>query len=331
MAALRPCSAALVFTSRAAMPRVNSLPFRPALALTPAAPAHLLRRLPKLLGVCSAGAAAVVPTAAGLGAGGCRGVISRGLAGSRDTPSDKMHPGKLTRLIKQCGDVGQLRGVVEEHAESFNHIHVSDAWVELRRMPSVGGRGEEEALIQQLQDVTGKTVQEMDARLLANVVRSMASLHESGRIVLDDALAGKLLDRAKATVGDFNPQDVSKLAWALATMGVKPDAVLLEAMQKRAIATAGDFKAQNVANLVWALAKMGVKPEPGLLKAMQGQAIAMAGGFTPQAGANIVWALATLGVKPDAGLLEAIEVGAITTTKRWSNLLKKGSKGSRMG
>jgi hypothetical protein len=239
-----------------------------------------------------------------------------------------MHAVKLTRLIKRCGDVRQLQGLVEEHGGGFNHIHVDAAWVALRKMPSLGGGGEEEALIQKLQVVTEETVPQMDARAVAIVARSMAALHERGRMVVADALGEELLHSAKAKVEDFNPQDVSKLFYALATMGVKPDVVLLEAMQKRVIATAGDFTPQHVANLVWALAKMGVKPEPGLLEAMQERAIATAGGFTPRASTNLVWALATMGVKPDAGLLEAMEVPATATA---GDLTPRGSQSSRKG
>ena len=84
MAAPRPRSTVLALASRAAIPRVDPLPFRSALALKPAMPAHLLRRL-SLGGRARPGdgAAAGVPTVVGLGAGGCRGGISRGLAGSR--------------------------------------------------------------------------------------------------------------------------------------------------------------------------------------------------------------------------------------------------------
>ena len=333
MAALRPRSAAPAFESRAAMPRGNSLPFRSAFALTPAVPAHLLRRL-SLGGRARPGdgVVAAIPTAVGLGAGGCRGCVSRGFAGSRgvstggrgrgsngpnggqggrEQGSAPSPSGKLTDLIKQSNSVSRLQYLVDKHVESFNQIHVSDAWVSLRKVRELGERGEAEALLQHLQEITGETVQEMEAWTVASIVRSMATLYACGRImVVDDALAGKLLDRAEATAGDFSPQDVSKLVWALATMGIKPEAGLLEAMQRQAIATVRDFKPQNVANLVWALAKMGVEPEPGLLKAMQRRAMQMAGGFNPQAAANLVWALAEMRVRPDPGLLEAMEVRA---------------------
>jgi hypothetical protein len=200
MAALRHRSTAPVFASRAATPRGNPLPFRSALALTPAVPARWLGGRAR----SAVGADALVPTAVGLGAGGCRGGVSRGLAGSRggstggggpdgrlgggghgSAHSREIHPGKLTNLIKQCGDAGRLQGLVEEHGGSFDHIHVSAAWVTLK-MRSVGERG---ALLQQLQDVTWQTVQAMGAREVANVVHSMATLHGSGRMVLDDELA----------------------------------------------------------------------------------------------------------------------------------------------
>ncbi|KAJ1464508.1 hypothetical protein T484DRAFT_1922940, partial [Baffinella frigidus] len=57
---------------------------------------------------------------------------------------------------------------------------------------------------------------------------------------------------ALATMG--SKADARLLEWALATMGSKADARLLEAMQGRATATAGDFNPQNVGNLLWALA-----------------------------------------------------------------------------
>jgi hypothetical protein len=68
--------------------------------------------------------------------------------------------------------------------------------------------------------------------------------------------------------------------WALAKMGVTPEAGLLRAMQERATAVAGEFNPQEVSNTVWALAKMGVTPEAGLLRAMQGRAGAGAGEFS---------------------------------------------------
>jgi hypothetical protein len=106
--------------------------------------------------------------------------------------------------------------------------------------------------------------------------------------------------------------------WALATMGVKPDAGLLETMQRRATATAGDFNPQNVANLMWALATMGVKPDAGLLEAMQRRARAMAGDFNPQNVANLMWALACFGTSHNqlsGAMAESMAVQLLSMTE----------------
>ncbi|KAJ1483183.1 hypothetical protein T484DRAFT_1801270, partial [Baffinella frigidus] len=258
VAALRSGFAAPAFASRAAPHRGNPLPGRSELALTPAVPSQLLRFL-SLGGRARPGGAARVgadallstavglgagPTAVGLGAGGCRGGVSRGFAGSRGgstggggnwskgpdgrqgggghggAPSRKIHPGKLTNLIKQCSDVGGLQGLVVEHGGSFNHIHVSAAWVTLRKMRRLGGGGSEEVLVQQPQDLARQTVHSMGARGIVNIVHAMGKMAESRRIVVDYELAGELLGRAKATVGDFEPQGVANLVWAMAKMGI---------------------------------------------------------------------------------------------------------------
>ncbi|KAJ1466839.1 hypothetical protein T484DRAFT_1860543 [Baffinella frigidus] len=68
--------------------------------------------------------------------------------------------------------------------------------------------------------------------------------------------------RATAAAGEFKPQEITTLMWALAKIGVdQPDAGLLEAMQDRAKVRVGDFKPQEIANLMWALAVMGITPE----------------------------------------------------------------------
>ena len=59
---------------------------------------------------------------------------------------------------------------------------------------------------------------------------------------------------------------------------------------------------------MWALATMGVMPEAGLLRAMQGRATATAGLFNPQDVANTVWAHACFGVPCGKGEQEMFEI-----------------------
>ncbi|KAJ1485284.1 hypothetical protein T484DRAFT_1794221, partial [Baffinella frigidus] len=325
------------FTRRAALSALRSLPkaavarssavVRPACVLTTVAPAQLL--LPWWLSLggrarsvaAGAGADALVPTAMGMGAGVCRGGVSRRLTGSRGGSSrgggkgskgragpGQIHPAQLMGWITKCIDAEGMMELVEKHKTIFNVMHVGAAWGTLVKMPSqtqpgAGGRGDDGALqrlIQRLHVLTMATVPEMGAREVANVVNSLAKLHESGRMAVDAELVGKLVDRATATARHFIPQGVANLMWGLATMGLKADAGLAEAMQGQAMATAGDFTPQGVANFMWGLAKMGIKPNAGLVEAMQGRATATAGDFKPQEVANLMWALATMGIEADA-------------------------------
>jgi hypothetical protein len=63
-----------------------------------------------------------------------------------------------------------------------------------------------------------------------------------------------MLRRAVASAGEFKPQEVANLMWALATLGVEPGAELATAISRRAVASAGEFKPQEVSILMWALA-----------------------------------------------------------------------------
>ncbi len=53
--------------------------------------------------------------------------------------------------------------------------------------------------------------------------------------------------QAVTSAGEFKPQNVANLMWALATLGVDPGAELATSMSRRAVASAGEFKPQGVA------------------------------------------------------------------------------------
>ena len=48
-------------------------------------------------------------------------------------------------------------------------------------------------------------------------------------------------------------------------MGERADRGLLEAMQERATETSGQYRPQEIANILWALATMGERADWGLL------------------------------------------------------------------
>ncbi|KAJ1488000.1 hypothetical protein T484DRAFT_1888188, partial [Baffinella frigidus] len=262
LAALRSVSQGpVLLDSRTANPRGALPPGRPGeQGLRSSFPllVHPARLLPWLGGrVRSAATGAGTPnalarTVLGLGARVCPGGVSKRLAGSiqgggaRDSSRPRGSGlGELPSVIKECTDAAGLLKLVEEHGQSFNAIHLGAAWGSLARMRGAGGRGAEGVVVQRLQVLTKAKTPDLGARQVANIVHSIAKMHSRGRTGADDELAGKLLSRALATARDFVPQNVANLVWALATMGVKADARLLEAMQARATATAGDFNPQD--------------------------------------------------------------------------------------
>ncbi|KAJ1472840.1 hypothetical protein T484DRAFT_1838754 [Baffinella frigidus] len=337
VAAIRLDVTGSVFGSRAVISRGALLPGRPAdaprsflrpsFALT-VVPAHL-PRLSLGRGARSAGPRvgtdALALSTVGLGTrSGWGDVLGRALSGSRGGSSkggpggsrgeaSSSGPARLNREITQCRDARGLLGLVKQHGESFDYIHVGSTWVTLVKMRSVGKEDGGE-VIQLLQVITRDRVAKMGAQAVANIFHAMVTLNASGRMIVDDELVGELLARAKATAGDFTPQAVANLMWAVATMGIEnPDAGLVKMMQRRAIATAGNFKPQGVAMLMWAFAKMDITPDADLVKAMQGQAMATAGDFKPQNIANCMWALATMELRPDADLVKAMQGQAMAT------------------
>ncbi|KAJ1488577.1 RAP domain-containing protein [Baffinella frigidus] len=151
----------------------------------------------------------------------------------------------------------------------------------------------------------------MGARQIASVIHSMARLLSPNDE--REGLLETMQRRATVTAGEFEPQGISMLLWALATMRERADRELLEAMQTRAMTTAGEFGPQAVANLLWALATMGEKADRKLLETMQSRATATAGEFKPQEVSNMLWALATMGERADRKLLNAMQRQATAT------------------
>jgi hypothetical protein len=196
---------------------------------------------------------------------------------------------------------------MEQHGQSFNAFQVVAAWGTVAKMPSAGGEVDKGVVLQRLQVLARAKIQEMGAREVASIVHSMARIYGRGRIGLNDELMAELWVRATATARDFKPHHVSMLMWALAKMGIMPDAGLVEAMQGQARVTAGNFKPKEVATLMRALAKMGIKnPNAGLVEAMQGRARETAGDFTPSEVEILMQAFLTMGIAPDASLVAAM-------------------------
>ena len=239
--------------------------------------------------------------------------------------------GQLTTKIKECRVVEELARILQEQNGVLNHVHVSAAWGCLSRI--VRGRGVGQVggyLVAELQEKTRGMLGQMGPREISNILRSKASLHDSRSLVpsrhfsprdwkldTDRGLLEAMQTRATATAGEFDPQAIANVLWALATMGERADRELLAAMQSRATVTAGEFKPRDVANLLRALATMGERADRGLLEAMQARATATAEEFKPPEVANLLWSLATMGETADQGLLVTMQARATETAEKF--------------
>ncbi|KAJ1472493.1 hypothetical protein T484DRAFT_1914635, partial [Baffinella frigidus] len=174
---------------------------------------------------------------------------------------DPLHAGQLTGVIRECSELGELALIVQEQRGVLGHLDVSAAWVCLARIESGEGETEVGEVVAALQVLTWGGLDQMDGGGVAELMRSMAQLHDSrwsdakGEEGLDRGLLEAMQRRAMATAGELTPQDVGRLLWALAKLGKRVDRDLMEAMQRRATETAGEFDPDGVANCVlWALA-----------------------------------------------------------------------------
>ncbi|KAJ1481763.1 hypothetical protein T484DRAFT_1806194, partial [Baffinella frigidus] len=169
--------------------------------------------------------------------------------------------GQLAGTIKDCSDLGELARILQEQRGALDHLDVSAAWECLVRTGSGPGEGDinNHIIVGSMQEMTRDVLDQMDGGGVAKVMHSVAQLYKSTCFNatmgggLDRGLLEAMQRRATALAGEFNPQDVANVLWALVTMGEAADPGLLEAMQRRATATAGEFEPRNVAMLLWAL------------------------------------------------------------------------------
>jgi len=98
---------------------------------------------------------------------------------------------------------------------------------------------------------------------------------------------------AQNKIADFSSQDVSNLAWAVATLAYD-DAPLLRALETRAIQNRRELAPQNLSNLLWAFATLGYFNQEvfDLIDAVRSWSE-----FDSQHITNIAWSYASLRVR----------------------------------
>eukprot|EP00928_Gymnodinium_smaydae_P027416 TRINITY_DN21211_c0_g1_i2.p1 TRINITY_DN21211_c0_g1~~TRINITY_DN21211_c0_g1_i2.p1 ORF type:complete len:511 (-),score=131.76 TRINITY_DN21211_c0_g1_i2:477-2009(-) len=131
------------------------------------------------------------------------------------------------------------------------------------------------------------------------------------RTLLLEALSGECRRRAR----EYDPQALSNMVWAYATLSVN-DAPLLAAVSGESLVKIPQFASQNLSNTVWAFAKLSVQ-DYRLLHGIARASISKLSNFLPQEISNTAWAIAKLGFR-NGELMEAIAQEAQRDTSRFN-------------
>jgi len=206
----------------------------------------------------------------------------------------------------------QLCALVAKRRQDFNTVNAATAYQQLlrmrtkrdtRRLPDAGhaphsARDEMLAILELV--LCEQHIPVFGARECANTLHTLAKTRR--RQPCEDVLCA-LEAWALVVRDDFNPQDISNMLWAFATLGLQPSKALLAGLTEQAMVVQGDFKAQGIANTLWSFATLGLQPSEELMAGMMKQAVVVQGDFKPQNIANTLWAFATLGLQPNKELM----------------------------
>ena len=105
-----------------------------------------------------------------------------------------------------------------------------------------------------------------------------------GKVALVDLALMSALGQVGLKMFQFNPQELSNLAWAFAAIMAFDDP-LFESIAQRAVEIIQEFDAQNVSNSFWAFASLILKDDD-LIDALSVQASCLMEEFTMQELAN---------------------------------------------
>lgn len=145
---------------------------------------------------------------------------------------------------------------------------------------------------------------EFQTQSCTNVLWSAARLPEPP----DGQLCSGFCSLACELVGEFNRQDLTNTAWALAMLRRCDDA-LLEAIAGRSVDIIRTFQWQDLANSYWAFAKLQVMHTPFLCEVSEVARMRMANA-DPQNISNLAWSLAALKIE-DGALMDCLSSSAL--------------------
>eukprot|EP00929_Paragymnodinium_shiwhaense_P032847 TRINITY_DN18147_c0_g1_i5.p1 TRINITY_DN18147_c0_g1~~TRINITY_DN18147_c0_g1_i5.p1 ORF type:complete len:820 (-),score=133.48 TRINITY_DN18147_c0_g1_i5:775-3234(-) len=173
-------------------------------------------------------------------------------------------------------------------------------------------RTEDKALQVAVASASERQIEYFDARTLAWTAWAFAKLQWREH----DALLDRIARLAAGGAADFGTQEISKMVWACATLGIQSDG-LLSALSARSQDIMPSFDALAISNTAWAYAKLLHNDEP-LLQALSGRALELIPEFGAQELGNLVWSCARLAYDSNDLLLRAVSKAAQSKARSFS-------------
>jgi len=209
----------------------------------------------------------------------------------------------------------QILGVVEKHFDKFNIVNFVTALHRVAKAPD-GAEAVSDPrfgkLLRTVQMLCTDGTARKDPYSLVSTLWAIAKLGLKDYEMIE-AIAEEVLVQINE-YGDLSAQELSQIAWSLASMKVQ-HTPLLTAIAEESIKKIAEAGPQDLGITAWAYAKLGVLNRP-LMQAIAAESIRKMSDFTGQNMSNLAWACATLAFV-DGPLMNAIASEAI---KRISEL-----------
>jgi len=222
----------------------------------------------------------------------------------------------IIAAAKSRDDITLVR-LVESWWSEFDAVNAATAFRSLLMLHHSSNKRSEVLRILE-KEISERHMPAFGARQCANTLHALAKAKRSHSASI--LLLQLLLERVAELVHDLNPQDISNIMWAFATLELEAEPLkeLVSLLAAQALSVHRDFNPQSISNTLWAFATLGLQPGSNLVSAMTARAVMMQYDFNPQAIGNTLWALATLGLKPSKHLEEALSEQALVVQNEFN-------------
>ena len=153
----------------------------------------------------------------------------RGCRGQRQRP--RRQNIALNQQIAKVESTPELCILMEQNAAEFDHVNVSTALRKLLQASRAGmPRGVVEHTLEALEQRALQTMEDFEPQGIANTLHIMAKKRYRP---VSAALLPELEGRLRAVAGESTPQNIANTLWAFATLGERPGAGVVGALEER--------------------------------------------------------------------------------------------------